>query len=450
MTTTLHEAWRTRIAAPGKNFDTAEGVAVSADGSVIVVGYTYGELEAGGQRGQFDAWLAKYTPEGTQQWVRQIGSSGFDIAVGVETDAEGNIYVAGTTSGELVPGAHQGDNDAWLAKYSPDGQQVWIRQVGSRGLDVGFDVSVSADGSVYIAGSTSGKMETGDTGTEDTFHHFYNVDAWLARFSSDGAQQWVRQIGTFGTDEAFEVATDADGNVYLAGRTMGNLAAGTPKPDNDAWLAKYSPEGNRHWVAQVGTIAADYAYGLAIDSLGNIYIAGYTNGELAPGEAKGLADAWLAKYSPDGQQIWLRQLGSLSSDYAYGISPAPMGGVVVTGYTIGTFDGQQKQGGYDAWIAHYNAEGQQTWLHQFGEPTVKTRGTDVAVAADGAVYVSGTIEKETVPRDGFLAKFVSDAAATPTSSDAEMTAVVLEALRRSPDIQAIQADLAAIKAKLGL
>jgi hypothetical protein len=70
------------------------------------------------------------------------------------------------------------------------------------------------------------------------------------------------------------VASDGDGNVYIAGYTAG------PEEQTDAWLAKYSAAGALRWKRQLGTSYFDPAWGVASDGDGNVYIAGYTTGSL--------------------------------------------------------------------------------------------------------------------------------------------------------------------------
>jgi hypothetical protein len=88
--------------------------------------------------------------------------------------------------------------------------------------------------------------------------------------------QWVRQLGTSGRDEVHGVATDGDGNVYIAGSTEVSYDEGT----GNAWVAKYSAAGALRWKRQFGTSRWDKAHGVATDGDGNVYIAGTTTGSL--------------------------------------------------------------------------------------------------------------------------------------------------------------------------
>lgn len=69
-------------------------------------------------------------------------------------------------------------------------------------------------------------------------------------------QQWIRQFGTSETDFPFALSTDGVDGMFVAGATTGSLG-GQNAGEADAWIARYSGEGNRLWIQQFGTIASD-------------------------------------------------------------------------------------------------------------------------------------------------------------------------------------------------
>jgi hypothetical protein len=191
------------------------------------------------------------------------------VTSGVATDVDGNVYIAGYTDGSLGR-PNLGDYDAWLAKYSAHGALRWNRQLGTAKGDITFGVATDGDGNVYIAGSTSGSLAGPNQGVHD---------AWVAKYSTNGALGWKRQLGTAVLDGASGVATDGAGNVYIGGHTFGSLG-GPQRGNSDAWVAKYSATGDLLWNRQIGSAAADLVLGVATDGVGSVYIAGYTDGSL--------------------------------------------------------------------------------------------------------------------------------------------------------------------------
>ncbi len=270
-------------------------------------------------------------------WTRQVGTIDIDRANGVAADGAGNVYIAGLTYGSLA-GAKKGGSDAWVAKYDADGQVIWTRQLGTAAYDVAKGVATDAAGNVYLTGETAGSLGGPANG---------GYDAWVAKYTANGDRLWKKQLGTAVFDTAYGVATDGAGNVYLAGTTKGSLG-GANIGERDAWLAKYAAGGKLIWTRQLGTEADDQAKGVAADAAGNVYLAGQTGGSLV-GASNGATDAWVAQYDTDGNVIWTGQIGTGGVDDGRGVATAA-GNVYLTGLTDGSFDGANS-GATDAWVA---------------------------------------------------------------------------------------------------
>jgi hypothetical protein len=104
--------------------------------------------------GLFDETAGAATDDGGQQlWARQPGTSGFDAARSVATDADGNVYIAGLTESALG-GPNKGDVDAFVIKYDGDGHRRWARQPGTSLGDTANGIATDVDCNVYIAGGT--------------------------------------------------------------------------------------------------------------------------------------------------------------------------------------------------------------------------------------------------------------------------------------------------------
>src|SRR5574338_266100 len=136
--------------------DIANGVATDPSGNIYLTGSTSGSL-VGANRGWDDAWVAKYDPAGRPLWRRQLGSEAYESANSVATDSAGNVYLAGYTEGSLR-GANLGGADAWLAKYDCSGRPLWRQQFGTEENDVAFGVATDGEGNVYLTGYTEGSL----------------------------------------------------------------------------------------------------------------------------------------------------------------------------------------------------------------------------------------------------------------------------------------------------
>jgi len=210
-------------------------------------------------------------------------------------------------------------------------------------------------------------------------------DVFLAKFDPLGNSLWMHQLGTRDFEVGYSVAVDSGGNVFLTGITNGNLA-GIRRGNMDAFLFKFDAAGNLLWKNQIGTTSWDYGNALAVDSLDHIYVAGWSHGSLG-GPNKGYEDGFVAKYDQLGDLVWKMQMGTVTYDRITGIAVDSHGEVLVSGSTEGKL-GNAHFGLSDAFIAKLDSEGNQLWLQQFG---TTARDTSNAIAIDpwGNIFATG-------------------------------------------------------------
>jgi Ca2+-binding RTX toxin-like protein len=370
--------------------DNGYDTAVDSWGNLYVTGSTDGSL-GGPNQGSYDAWVAKYDSSGNQLWVKQFGTANFDDTFGVTTDRDGNFYLVGGTQGDLfAPKTSQGA-DTWIAKYDANGNPFWTKQFGSApDILVGSrDIKVDPQGNVFISGLT-----VKDNTRPDLFQFPVQDDAWVAKFDSNGNQQWWTELGGPAFDETYSVAVDKDGNSYTAGWTYG--LTGPTVGLYDAWLTKFDPQGQIVWTQQFGTTGYEFPWAVETDSQGNIYLTGITTG-LFPGSQggnvegniTGSSDIFVAKYLPNGTQSWVRQFGSNEDDgqLLAGMAIDSQDRIFLTGYTNRNL-GSANAGSYDALVTSYDTNGNQLWQQQFGSPQLDY-ATGLTVDGANNLFVTG-------------------------------------------------------------
>ncbi len=272
-----------------------KGIAIDPSGNIYVAGTAYESLDGNTYWGDGEIFLVKYNAAGTKQWTRQMGTRDEDAAMGIALDTSGNIYITGTTKGNLDGNTNSGDYDIFLAKYNPAGTKQWTKQLGTSSIDIGYGIAVDASDNVYVTGVTFNGLDGNSfAGARDIF---------LVRYSTAGIKQWTRQLGTSYLDEGYGVAVDNAGNIYITGCTDDSLDGNIFMGSFDVVLSKYNITGIKQWTRQLGTSSADVGYGIAIDGGGNIYVTGQTDGNLGshdgyPGGGSG--DVFLAKYNTNG------------------------------------------------------------------------------------------------------------------------------------------------------
>jgi hypothetical protein len=219
-------------------------VAADSSGNAYVGGLTDGGLFAS-NAGWADNFLAKYDSSGNRLWSRQFGTPSNDRIESMATDTAGNVYVSGSTGGNLFgPGA--GNWDAFLAKYSTSGNLLWSRQLGTAGADWGHALAVDAAGNAYLSGETDGDLG-GAVGSSDVF---------LAKYDAAGNIVWTQQIGTTEYDQGLSIALGPSDSAYVCGATSGSLG-GDHVWGRDMFLTKFA-------VPEPSTLALLATCGLAL------------------------------------------------------------------------------------------------------------------------------------------------------------------------------------------
>lgn len=328
---TLAERWTRQFGTTSD--DSASGVATDAAGNLYVAGLTSGDLD-GANEGNGDAFIRSYDANGNVRWTRQFGTTAYENVYGIATDANGNVYATGQTDG-VLGGAQEGFGDAFIRSYDADGNVRWTRQFGTTQFETAYGIATDADGNVYATGYTNGGLDGAQEGLGDAFIRSYDVD---------GNLRWTRQFGTTALDLAIGVATDADGYVYIVGHTYGDLD-GTNEGDRDAFTRSYDGDGNVRWTRLYGATEYDGASGVATDAAGNVYVTAYTYGV-------GDGDAVVVSYDAAGDLRWTWLFGTAQEEEPSGIATDGDNSVYVAGYTLGDLDGTNA-GGVDAFVSSY-------------------------------------------------------------------------------------------------
>ena len=468
----------------GPSYDYGYGIAADRLGNAYITGYTYSRgiafpAEVGPDLtfngGSMDAFVAKLNPSGTELvYCGYIGGSGNDYGYGIAVDPSGNAYVTGYTSSRenTFPVAvgpqliHRGLYDVFVAKVNAKGTALdYCGYVGGTGNDYARSITVDDTGNAYITGYTSSNEASFPvSGDLDLSYNGGANDAFAAKVNAEGsALEYCGYIGGSGSDFGYGIAVDLLGNAYITGYTSSKEATFPVLESSDlsynggsydAFVAKVDADGSvLDYCGYIGGSGSDFGYGIAVDSLGNAYITGYTSSSDATFPVTGgpdltsnggYYDAFVAKVDSGGK--WLDYCGFIGGsgyDVGTGIAVDGRGYAFVTGYTASKEDtfpvkagpGLTHNGSFDAFVAKVNLSGTGLVYCGYigGSDADMGMGIALDVDASGNTYLTGNTYslQYTFPvtegpdfsyngnRDGFVAKIYENSIAVTAPKGAE-------------------------------
>lgn len=222
------------------------------------------------------------------------------------------------------------------------------------------------------------------------------------------------RAGSTGDDQAFDIARDSAGNVYVTGSFQGTVdfdpTGGTSNLTSsgglDVFVAKYAPSGALLWARSIGGASSDEGSALALDSAGNVYVTGTFAGTVDFDPGAGTAnqssqgnspDAFLLKLDANGDFVWAQRYGGFGIDAGNGVTVDSNDNVLLAGEFSGTnvdFDPGPgavpltSAGGTDAFLLKQSSAGNLIWVRQTGSTGID-RANSVTVDSNNDIIVTG-------------------------------------------------------------
>ncbi|MDO8472870.1 MAG: SBBP repeat-containing protein [Dehalococcoidia bacterium] len=294
----------------GISFDAGKGIAVDKYDNAYIAGATMSAdfPAAGGpgydnsNNGAVDAFVVKLNATGTSLvYATFLGGDSGDQATGIALDGSGNAFVVGFTASHNFPAAlgpgydtsYNTGSDAFIVKLNQEGTSlVYATFLGGSGMDFGGGIAVDSAGNAYVTGVTS-SSDFPVTGAQG-FDASYNLadDAFVVKINAAGsARVYSTFLGGSNNDSGSGIAVDEDGNAWVVGSTLSTdfpVTTGGPifmrdprcnsdpcTYEGDAFVVKFNGFGTSQLYATYwGRNRADGAGGIAVDSMGNAYVAG--------------------------------------------------------------------------------------------------------------------------------------------------------------------------------
>lgn len=351
----------------GNQEDNIEAVRIDRNGNLVLGGYTYStngiaDVNAYYNNLSFekDYFLTSFDLDGNKLWGTYLGfgtAQDFqEIPIGITIDLDNNIYLFANSINQNIGTngtfqANYTNNNSVLAKFSSTGFKIWGTYYGIHESII-TSIETSVDG-LIVAGSSYDCPEQPFNGSNlNTYFATPNCyqqgpalgnglasqcsDAFLSKFSVDGQREWSTYIGGSGLDTLGKNTLKTVGSdVYVTGLQYGlsnNMATvGCFQATNLGvpFLAKFDSFGQKLWGTYCGlnNYQQNEPSSVFVDSVGNAYLLG-SNGSLnniatanayQPALFPNSQDGFVVKFSPTGSRLWGTYYGGTGMDVTQGI-----------------------------------------------------------------------------------------------------------------------------------
>ena len=373
-----NEPFRSVINTVGA-FDSSHGVAVDSSGNVYVVGTTAGDLDGQINTGNNDVYLTKFDAAGNEIYTRLLGSAADASGFAVALDSSDNVVVAGQVAGPLTDIAFGGGYDAFVTKFDSKGQETFTRQVSPFASDGALSLAVDSSDNIILAGFTNGAIDSSQT-------YGGSSDAFMTKLDSSGTLVANRQFGDSGNEVATAVAVNSAGDVFVAGTDDGN-----------GFLRRYNAsDSSLAYTHDLGALGTDGGVtGLAVDSNGDLLISGQSTNAALSGTVKNAHSGGLDAFvlSVDDQTTtaatcFVTYAGTTGTESGFGVAvDTSDNSFYLTGNTDSTFAGETSSAAVDAYVTKFDSAGNLAYTHQFGGAFNYT-GSAIAFDSNGTSVLS--------------------------------------------------------------
>ncbi|MGA2629398.1 MAG: SBBP repeat-containing protein [Terriglobia bacterium] len=366
----------------GTSLDVATGIAVDGSGNAYITGVTYsssdfpatsGVYQTSFKGGTYDAFVTKLNATGSAVvYSTYLGGSSDDEAFSIAVDGSGNAYIAGETTSidfPFTPGAFQTEcrvtttcDDVFVTKLSPDGATlVYSTYFGGTRAEWASRVVLDDSNNVYIAGVTNSTDILPTPPTSFTPYQATNKggkDAFLAQLNNTGTTLlYFTYLGGGGNDQALDlVVKPGTTTAFLTGSTQSTDFPVWPLPGayqtalkgtgtEDAFVTAIDvsqpPTSALVFSTYLGGTGDDSAAGIALDSSGDVYVAGTTDSTDLPTVnatqttyGGGLDDIFVAELDPTGGTLYFSTyLGGSLDDQGSRVVVDASSNIFVGGFT---------------------------------------------------------------------------------------------------------------------
>lgn len=432
----LNVDWAKQFGGRGNGYRYLD---VDGDGNTYVTG-RFGDTVTFGDdtltsEDNGNIFVTKFDKDGNPEWAKNFGGTSGSIKDIVVDDA-GNTYLSGdfrdtgTFGDTILEGGESGS--IFVSKLDDQGEHIWAKKFSNNNTSIfggnnASGIDIDDKGNTYITGYFRDTITFSNT----TLEGGQSNDIFVAKLDNKGDVVWATDFGSDdGFDVSSDIAIDAEGNSYIAGRFDNTITFGSTTLEGgesgNPFAAKFDNNGDLLWATDFdgGSDGYDKAYGIALDSEGNAYIIG----EYVEANWKG--DIFAAKLDSKGDVLWEKEFDANDSSIgAEAITIDDTDNIYIAASHSGESISIDKfmlydESGGNAFITKLDTKGEVNWAQNIGGINGESI-IDIAVN-DEKIHLAGYFFKEvTFGNETF----------TTQSSDGDKFLVKLEESKPESEIE---------------
>ena len=339
--------------------------------------------------------------ENVWQWINTLGSPSWDYVNGIETDKDGNTYIAGAYSGELKTDSKsyetEGKHDLFVAKYNPKGKLQWVWNAGGKQSDKLTALYVNENNELYVSGIITGEVVMKKEKIDGKGKKLI-----LAKLNKRGKLDWIKNFPIPSPASMYQMYQSNNG-ILVAGTFRKELIiegeSVKSKGKEDIFIARFTAEGKLEKLKSYGGKGKDIITAFAGGFNNTIFLSVNHQGDINFGDYKlaskgqGITGAFITAINSDLEPDWLHEIHGEHYVQVSGIAPTKDNKLYISGnFTHSIQYGEYEltsTGATDFFTAKIDTLGHPLWMKSYGT-TFADYASNIELNAAGGIMLNGT------------------------------------------------------------